>query len=93
MNLIKENRIWMRNYLRQSKAKESSNLRQQEEELREYVDAVLGGLRRRKSKEAKECIEFIEKKIIPYLERMKWLPDSYLDILDNFESGKFEKEV
>ena len=92
MNLVEENRIWMKKCLRLSNIRHKQQLRRQKNKIMEYINAVCDGLKRRRTKQADECVEYIERRIIPYVEKHKWLPDSYLDILDDFDSGRFERE-
>lgn len=93
MTLVEETRKWADNYIRSTRHSRAIKLGLQKKEYMKYINTVVDSLKSRQTPYTDEGIKFIEKKIIPYLERMKWLPDSYMDILDNFESGKFEKEA
>lgn len=84
MTLVEENRIWMCNYVRLSNIRRREELLRQKEEIMKEVNEVLAVLRRRKTLYAKECTKYINNVIVPYLEKNKFLPDSYLDMMEQF---------
>lgn len=82
---------WASNYVDQVNAKEEKALLRKKEQIIKELNAVRKQLRRKNYwKEA----EFIEKKMIPYVERMAFLPPSYLSMIDGYgELLKFGKRV
>jgi len=71
-------------YVAQQEYNESRLLKRQEKKARKRIDKVLSRLKKHKNSYLPEIKE-IEEKIIPYLKRKKFLPQSYLGRLNHFE--------
>ena len=82
--LLDDFNTFTKDYVRQQEYNEKVLLKKQERKSMKRINKVLSRLRKHRNSYLPEIKE-IEEKIIPYLKRKKFLPQSYLGRLSHFE--------
>ena len=88
MTVIENNRRWMNRIIQTIDEGISEDLWGQWYLGMIECGKAIVSLERRKTKESKECIRFVRETIIPFLNKKKWMPDSYADMLEGFKIDK-----
>ena len=84
---------WAKEYIGEADRKEELYLQNKRKDIIEMLEGLSRQLKTKFGKYNKEA-KYIEKKMIPYVERMAYLPPSYLGMIDGYnELIKLGKRV
>ena len=84
---------WAEEYVEEAERRDEADKARRKKMMIREVGLVRGQLRKRFGRYSKEA-KYIEKKIIPYIERMCYYPASYRSMVDGFgELIRFGKRV
>lgn len=79
---------WFDDYVEELDKKYEEKFRNKKERILKGITAILGMLKKRGSFLDTQNSNYIKRRIIPYVERNRWLPDSYNDMLQASKKGK-----